>query len=391
LEDPYGEKILDFSYDDGWYPITDGHGFSLMIADVSLPWSVWGEKASWNVNGVAGGMPGGTDSELVLPGQVVINEVLAHTDPPQVDAIELRNAGGSPVNVGGWYLTDDFDVPRKYQIPAGTSIAAAGYLPFNESQFNAVPGAAGSFVLNSEGDDAWLFSADAAGNLTGYVDGFEFGATANVVSVGRHVNSVGTVDYPAEKTLTLGSQNAGPLVGPVVVSEIMYHPGSSASNAFGAYLELQNIAATNVPLFMQSEATNTWRIRDAVSFEFPQGVVLNPGARVLVVGFDPLTDAAALAQFMAAYQVPGSVPVFGPWQGGLDNSADAVELLKPDLWGTNGVPYLLVDKVSYRDSAPWPAEADGTGASLQRLGVSGYGNEPTNWVAGAPSAGSRTR
>ncbi len=47
---------------------------------------------------------------------VVINEVLTHTDAPQVDSIELRNTGGDSIDVGGWYLSDsssDFQqIPR---------------------------------------------------------------------------------------------------------------------------------------------------------------------------------------------------------------------------------------------------------------------------------------
>ena len=51
------------------------------------------------------------------------------------------------------------------------------------------------------------------------------------------------------------------------------------------------------------------------------------------------------------------------------------------------VPAVRVDKVSYRDSAPWPAGADGGGLSLQRRVAHAYGNDPANWVAAAPTAG----
>ena len=51
------------------------------------------------------------------------------------------------------------------------------------------------------------------------------------------------------------------------------------------------------------------------------------------------------------------------------------------------VPYVAVDRVVYSNLAPWPTNANGTGFSLQRLNFAGYGNEPTNWVAAAPSAG----
>src|SRR5262249_36443791 len=35
----------------------------------------------------------------------------------------------------------------------------------------------------------------------------------------------------------------------------------------------------------------------------------------------------------------------------------------------------------------WPADADGTGFSLQRLVVTDYGNDPINWTAASPTPG----
>jgi hypothetical protein len=42
---------------------------------------------------------------------VLINELLPHTDPPQVDAIEFYNSTGSDVDVSRWCLTDNHDDP----------------------------------------------------------------------------------------------------------------------------------------------------------------------------------------------------------------------------------------------------------------------------------------
>lgn len=386
LEDRYGEKILDFSYDHRWYPITDGHGYSLVIVDDAILWSRWGEKASWRPNGALGGKPGQSDPLLPDFPAVVINEILAHTDLPQVDAIELYNPAATNVNVGNWYLTDNFNVPKKFRIPYPTLIPSQGYIYFTEAQFNSMPGVFPSFALNSEGDDVWLFSSDAVATLTGYVQGFDFGATAKGVSLGRYPNSAGEIDYPAQVAVTLGRTNAGPLVGPIVLSEIMYHPApTTPSNPPASYIELANVASVSTPLFNPTEPTNPWRLRNAVDFDFPTNVVMSAGSRLLVVGFDPLTNAAALASFRALYGVPPSTPIYGPWQGRLGNADETLELMKPDPWRTNGVPYVMVEKVHYLDHAPWPEIADGAGSSLQRRTLSAYANEPTNWFASTPT------
>jgi len=83
--------------------------------------------------------------------------------------------------------------------------------------------------------------------------------------------------------------------------------------------------------------------------------------------------------------------VLGPYRGKLDNSRDSVELSKPDLPTLDGdIPYVLVDKVRYRDVAPWPSAADLGEASLQRRNPAAYGNDPVNWLAGVPTAGAAT-
>jgi hypothetical protein len=52
------------------------------------------------------------------------------------------------------------------------------------------------------------------------------------------------------------------------------------------------------------------------------------------------------------------------------------------------VPYVTIERVAYSAGAPWPSNAAGSGLSLQRVSFPAYGNEPTNWVAAAPNAGS---
>ena len=53
LVDAIGRTILEFEYGDGWYPITDGDGFSLTIiepSDFAVPWPDDGLVAHWKLD-----------------------------------------------------------------------------------------------------------------------------------------------------------------------------------------------------------------------------------------------------------------------------------------------------------------------------------------------------
>lgn len=399
LEDATGEKVLEFAYDPAWYPITDGLGFSLVIADEGAPWSAWGRKESWRSSGLLHGSPGeALPAPLVAP-PIRINEILAHSHAPLTDTIELFNPADTNVDVGHWLLTDDFYVPAKYQFPAGSWIPAGGFLVVLESQFGA---GAGGFRLSQAGEAIHLFSAAPDRTLTGYTHGFDFGYAPGNVTIGGHVTSQGDEHFVPQAAPTLGAPNVLPRVGPVVVSEIHYHPPDGPGgedNDLDEFLELRNLSATNVPLFCTftnlpgyglDAATNTWRLDVAVEFAFPTNLVLGPHATLLVVGFDP-ANSVQLGAFRDRFAIPSEVPVYGPWQGKLDNSGERIELRQPDepeVSSTNAtVPFVVVDRVSYFDQPPWPLSADGSGHSLQRFQGAEYGDDPVNWYAALPSAG----
>jgi hypothetical protein len=398
LEGSVGEPILDFEYHDGWFPQTDGLGFSLVVLNPLAATGQWPLSRAWRASAQPGGSPGTDDT--VPPGipAIVINEVLTHTDLPAVDQIELFNPTAAPVDLGGWFLTDDFSAPTKFRIPPGTVIGPNDYRAFSEADFNTGADGNTAFSLSSRGDEIYLFSGDATTNLTGYFHGFDFGAQMNGVTFGRYVTSSGNDQFVSQLASSLGANNPGPLVGPIVISEIMYHPpdrtvlGYVLDNTDDEYIELQNITAAPAPLFHPEFPANTWRLRDAVDFRFPTNVTLAAGAYLLVVGFDP-ADATQLAAFRSRNGVAASVPVFGPFDGKLDNSSDRVELVRPDRPqvapepDAGVVPYVLVDKVAYEDVLPWPPAGDGFGPSLQRLATAAYGNDPTNWTAAAKSPG----
>ncbi len=386
LNHALGSKILDVDYKDGGkWPITpDGYGYSLVPRQPNANPSP-GNPANWRASTNPGGSPGADDPTPTVP-TILVNEALTHTDLPSVDSLELHNPTGSDVNIGGWFLTDDGKSPMKYRIPDNTIISAGGYVVFNEAQFNQNPGVTNNFNLSSQGEEVYIFSADATTNLTGYSHGFSFGAAENGVSFGRHVVSTADERFVAQISTTLGSANSGPRVGPMVIREIMYHPpdlSTGADNGDEEYIELRNISASAVPLFDPAYPTNTWHLRGGVDFDLPMNVSVGAGQSIVLVNFSP-ANTALLASFRSKYGVFAGVPIYGPYSSKLDNSSDTVTLLKPDAPETNGVPYVVVDQVDYKDSAPWSPGADGTGASLQRVSLTSFADDPANWVAAAP-------
>jgi hypothetical protein len=348
---------------------------------------------------------------------VVVNEVLTHTDLPLEDAIELRNITSQPLDISGWYLSDANDSPLKFRIPNNTAIPANGFKVFYEYQFNDNINGVPFSLSSAKGDQVYLSQMNTSGRLTGYRAVAKFGPAANGVSFGRYVNSAGEVDYVAMSALSFGTgvtaqsppdqitlfrtgpgaTNPYPKVGPIIISEIMYHPPdlvvpgvSTNDNTVEEFIELKNTSGSLVPLYDPAYPTNGWHLRDAVQFAFNSSHSIPPGGHVIVVSFDPQTNAAALAQFRARYG--SNLFLLGPYTGKLDNSSDSVELAKPDSPQTTGndlglVPYVLVEKVVYHDHAPWPTNADGRGLSLQRVSSSGYANDATNWIAAAPAPG----
>ncbi len=307
---------------------------------------------------------------------IVINEVLSASVPPDLDAIELFNPTETEVDVGGWFLTDDPAQPMKFRIPAGTKMSAGGFAVFDESDFNPTPGLNTSFALSSDGDEVYLISGDAATNLTGYSHGFSFGAAASGVTFGRHLLSTGQEDFAAQIAPSLRETNVGPLVGPVVISEIHYHPAPGSDE----FVELKNISATNVALFDPIRPANTWKL-NGLGYTFPTNIILDPGQWLLLVATNP-------ADFRARVSVPEDVPVLGPWNGALQNSGERLELQRPGVPGLTGiVPFITVDAVRYNDKAPWPTAANGRGPSLQRLSDDAYGNDPASWLAAFPTPG----
>ena len=388
MVDAENRLVFSVTYDNGgeWPSRPQGMGSSL---EAKAPGLDLNDPDSWRSSAEYLGSPGRPG--VGRPASVVINEVLSHTDPPLEDAIELYNPTAAAIDIGGWFLSDDLAELDKYRVPFGTVVPANGYHVVYEQQF-LLSNPRTPFSLNSFlGDVVRLTSANAAGDLELFVDNVRFDASANGVSFGRFPNGVGPLTAMAAPTfgadvaasdppellavfrLGRGAENAGPRVGPVVISEILYDPAAGEDE----FVRLTNISSEETALFDPEHPENVWRLDDAITFAFPEGIALAAGDSLYVVSESP-------AAFRARQGVADGVPVLGPYAGRLNNGGETIRLFRPDPPQTAPpneglVPQILADSVSYDDAAPWPAPPDGGGISLKRVNLAGFGDDPLNW------------
>src|SRR5262249_41512521 len=136
LVDPFGNVLQDFTYgdDDPWPGRADGNGSSMEIIN---PLGNPNDPENWRSSYEYDGTPGAAGAGPV--NRLVVNEVLTREDAPAVDAVELYNNTSSPINIGGWFLSDTNDNYKKFKIPTGTIIGANSYFVIDATQFNASP------------------------------------------------------------------------------------------------------------------------------------------------------------------------------------------------------------------------------------------------------------
>jgi len=324
---------------------------------------------------------------------IAINELLAHSHSVAPDWIELYNDSSLPIDLGGWTFSDEQQNLAKYRIADGTTIEPHGYIVFYEDLNFGNPGDPGTldpFRMSENGETLYLTSPNDVWFGPCLIEQ-TFGASETGISFGRYGTSTGRQKFVPMSEPTPGTANAYPLVGPIVINEIMYHPGGDGD---AEYVELLNVSDAPVTLF-DHNAMLPWRFRDenGIEFSFPSD---NP---VTLMGHEYLLLARDLSLTRQSYSVPANVQALEWDSGKLSNSGETLRLLKPGDVDEGGIRYWIeVDRVRYSDGSHgenfddgldlWPTEADGLGPSLNRMFWNRYGDDPNNWQATIHTPGS---
>ena len=376
LLDRWNGTLAEFEFGDGrgWPVAADGGGHSMVPLASALPHEPAGSlnyPGNWRASAVIGGSPGKDDPEPGL--SLVINEFMANA-PAQGsgDWIELYNATGSSIMLDGWYLSDDIDDPGKSALPA-VAIPGHGYVSFDDFT---------GFGLNRAGERVLLSYLPGTAEDR-IVDAVQFKAQEESISCGRYPDGQA---FWFRLSPSRDGANAGP-VADVVIDELMYHPVDSDDE----YVELLNPTAE--PVALEGPA-GAWRLGGAIEYTFESDRSLAAGARLVVVGFDPVVETSRMEAFAAAYDAAALAPgldIVGPWAGSLSNGGERIALEKPTVSDDPGDPiaWVVVDEVIYSDISPWPESPDGQGLVLERVEAdpSRSGNDPTNWQAAEPTPG----
>jgi hypothetical protein len=307
------------------------------------------------------------------PMKLMISEINYNDDASQPcgDWIELHNDGNGTVNLTGWSLTNEVNMPR-FEFPEGTYVAPHQYLvvTHNLEQFQSVYPDVTNVIGNFD------FALPADGGTIRLLDHRD--------SILREVNFSDSLPWPmvtdgGGRTLEfmegstnqedpsnwfagcmLGSPGEGfsPCLNPIVFSEINY--ASDVNADAGDWIELRNISE-------EQHNISGWMLRDnqeQSGFIIPANTVLQPGEMLVV--------CRSTIQFD---EVHSSVENrIGDFSFGLSEHGELVRLYD-DAGKINFSIY-------YQSDDPWPTEANAQGYTLELSDSSANMNIGDNWFAG---------
>ena len=164
-------------------------------------------------------------------------------------------------------------------------------------------------------------------------------------------------------TPTPGTLNgSATLASHVVINEIHSDPPDSKLK-WVEFVELYNPLSTPVNV-------GGWLLTGGVTFSIPGGTMI-PACGYLVIGESP-------AQMQTYLGYSGAL---GPWTGSLRNEDDEIVLRDPAL--------IVVDRVNFELSFPWPTVGDDPGDSMQRINEGLESNLGASWRSALPTPGAR--
>jgi hypothetical protein len=240
LLDRSGSVVDVVAYDSEapWPVAAAGGGPSLELIDATRDNN---RAANWSASLATGGTPGAANSVAGTTSPVPdlwVNEVLPVNTSINQDEwgeydpwIEIYNASALPIDLGGMYLTDDYLMPAKWAIPAGTVLGGQSWLLFWADSEPGEGSLHTNFALSGLGGSVGLYTADAT-----LIDYLNYDALPADISYGKFPD--GTSTRREFGTATPGSANQGDRVAVILneynaVGRVKYLKNGGSDVVFG--------------------------------------------------------------------------------------------------------------------------------------------------------------
>jgi hypothetical protein len=334
LLNPAGAVVLELTYSSRppWPVAADGTGHSLVL---TRPTYGEADPRAWGASLQVGGSPGRSEPAANNSPSPFISEVLVLSEGGQPAFVEVVLPGPAPVDLSAATLVINTPA-NEYRLPPGTVLNPGSVHAIQvPADFWKRHDTASALFLRAPGDGRVIDAVAVEPQLPGQ-------------SWGRTVR-----DDPELRPLTRptpGSIEAPLARGPVVISEIMFHPPTDLEA--DEYLELRNTTDAVVDL-------EGWRLTGGIEFEFPGGALLGPRGYGVVAG----NRDRLLAE---RPRLEGAL-VWGDFRGRLSDRGERIRLLRPRPGPLPGSDpgRVQVDVVDYGEGGLWGRWADGGGSSLE--------------------------
>lgn len=304
--------------------------FGPQIADLSIARGA-ADPDTWGLAHPTLNAANGQHLATSAPLQVRLNEWAGNTDYRlSDDFVELHNAATTPAALGGMRLTDGIVAhPSRFTFPALSFLGAGGFVEIDSDQLG--------FKLDGRFENLWLCGAD--GTISSQAALFSQQADHST-----GLSPDGGAAWTTFPVPTPGLSNATSIPGAAAlfeglrITEVMFAPNTSGDFEF---VELQNIGP--VPLVLDGT-----RFTSGISYIFPAGTTLNPGAYVVV--------CKNRTSFLNRYPGRSAILAPGVFTGSLDNSGETLALTLPAPGNLN--------LLRFRYEPSWYPSAAGGGRSL---------------------------
>jgi VCBS repeat-containing protein len=363
-----GDQVLLYDSPANGQTVLDSITFGLQAPNLSIG-RTGGLLNTWALCTPTIGAANTAVATLAAPSGLRINEWLGNADyRASSDFIELDNSAAQPVALGGMSLTDDFiNFPSRGTLPQLSFMGPGAFVAFEAKGSSATPGNARELPF---GIDATVGSVALLGANGTIVDRGDTLTQFRDVSMGRLPDGTGNVaalnpPSPGFSNAAL-PEAAAEVLNYLRITELMYNPRTTGQSEYIEFRNTSNLSGSPMTLDLSGVS-----FKNGITFTFPAGTSLAPGAYFVIVGEQ--------AKFEA--QFPG-VTVGGVFTGKLDNAGESIRM---DLAGFN------IAILDFKYSDAWYPSTDGGGDALQIVDATAspaQWDKKAGWQAAVPSPGS---